>query len=184
MNGTIIQKFSAFLKLQKLQGNMFSFPKKMFYKIHSLGSYERILLKAFQFVSIVYFTETEISSRKHQAGTMFVIRLKMTAAYQQLELDLNFSITSCKNHTSLTELLTPSAFQKQYKHGPVKMWKSKNGGRESEKLFFVVERAILPFFLIKYARFTGQESMSQDLNNLLDNESGSQQNLHDYGTTQ
>ena len=54
------------------------------------------------------------------------------------------------------------------------MWKSEKGRRESEKLFFVVERAILPFFLIKYARFTSQESMSQDLNNLLDNESGSQ----------
>ena len=64
----------------------------MFYGIHSLGSYERILLKAFQFMSIVYFTETEISSRKHQAGTMSVIRFKMNADYQQLELDLNFSI--------------------------------------------------------------------------------------------
>ena len=91
MNGTIIQKVSAFLKLQKLQGNIFSFPE-MFYRIRLVGSYERILLKAFQFVSIVYFTETEISSRKHQAGTMSVIRFKMNADYQQLELDLNFSI--------------------------------------------------------------------------------------------
>ena len=64
----------------------------MFYGIHSLGSYERILLIAFQFMSIVYFTETEISSRKHQAGTMSVIRFKMNADYQQLELDLSFSI--------------------------------------------------------------------------------------------
>ena len=42
--------------------------QKMFYRIHSLGSYERILLNIFQFWSIIYFTETEISSRKHQAG--------------------------------------------------------------------------------------------------------------------
>ena len=34
------------------------------------------------------------------------------------------------------------------------MWKSEKGRRESEKMFFVVERAILPFFVIKYARFT------------------------------
>ena len=52
--------------------------------------------------------------------------------------------------------------------------KKGGGGGESEKLFFAVERAILPFFLIKYARFISQESMSQDLNNLLNNESGSQ----------
>ena len=36
--------------------------QKMFYRIHSLGSYERILLNAVQFWSIIYFTETEISS--------------------------------------------------------------------------------------------------------------------------
>ena len=41
----------------------------------------------------------------------------------------------------------------------IEMWKSKKGRRESEKLFFMVERAILPFVLIKYARF-----VSQDLN--------------------
>ena len=135
MNGTIIQKFSAFLKLQKLQGNIFSFPK-MFYRIRLVGSYERILLKAFQFVSIVYFTETETSRRKHQAGTMFVIRLKVTAAYQQLELDLNFSINILKNHTSLTELLTSSAFQKQCKSMvQLKCGKAKNGGKKVKNCF-------------------------------------------------
>ena len=85
------RNFPPFLSYRNCKEIFFLF-QKMFYRIHSLGSYERILLKAFQFVSIVYFTETEISSRKHQAGTMFVIRLKMTAAYQQLQLDLNFSI--------------------------------------------------------------------------------------------
>ena len=84
------RNFQPFLSYRNCKAIFFLF-QKMFYRIHSLGSYERILLKAFQFVSIVYFTETELSSRKHQAGTMFVIRLK-TAAYQQLELDLNFSI--------------------------------------------------------------------------------------------
>ena len=79
----------------------------MFYRIHSLGSYERILLKAFQFVSIVYFTETEISSRKHQAGTMFVIRLKMIAAYQQLELDLNFLPFFVIKYARLTRINEP-----------------------------------------------------------------------------
>ena len=49
-------------------------------------------------------------------------------------------------------------------------------------MFFVVERDILPFVLIKFARFTSQESMSWDLNNLLDIERGSQYNLHNYLT--
>ena len=44
----------------------------------------------------------------------------------------------------------------------LKCGKAKKGGEKVKNLFFVVERAILPFFL------------SQDLNNLLDNESGSQ----------
>ena len=105
------RNFQPFLSYRNCKAIFFLF-QKMFYKIHWLGSHERIPLKAFQFVSIVYFTETEISSRKHRAGTTFVIRLKMTAAYQQLELDLNFSINILKNHTSLTELLTSSAFQK------------------------------------------------------------------------
>ena len=146
MNGTIIQKFSAFLKLQKLQGNIFSFPK-MFYRIRLVGSYERILLKVFQFVSIVYFTETEISSRKHQAGTMFVIRLKMTAAYQQLELDLNFSINILKNHTSLTELLTSSAFQKQCKSMvQLKCGKAKKGGKKVKNCFSWQKEQFCLFF--------------------------------------
>ena len=86
------RNFQPFLSYRNCKAIFFLF-QKMFYRIHSLGSCERILLRAFQFVSIVYFTETEILSRKHQAaGTMLVIRLKITAAYQQLELDLNFSI--------------------------------------------------------------------------------------------
>ena len=85
------RNFQPFLSYRNSKAIFFLF-QKMFYRIHSLGSFERILLKAFQFVSIGYFTETEISSRKQQAGTMFVIRLEITAAYQQLELDLNFSI--------------------------------------------------------------------------------------------
>ena len=51
----------------------------------------------------------------------------------------------------------------------VEMRKSKKGKRKSEKLFFMVERAILASVLIKYSRFMSQESMSLHLNNLLDN---------------
>ena len=129
------RNFQPFLSYRNCKAIFFLF-QKMFYKIQSLGSYERILLKAFQFVSIVYFTETEIACKKTQAGTMFVIRLKITAAYQQLELDLNLSITSCKNHTSLTELLTPSAFQKQYKSMvQLKCGKANTGGGKVKNCF-------------------------------------------------
>ena len=41
-------------------------------------------------------------------------------------------------------------------------------------MFFVVERDILPFVRIKFARFQGKKKMSWYLNNLLENESGSQ----------
>ena len=51
----------------------------------------------------------------------------------------------------------------------IEMWKSKKGRGESEKLFVMVERAILPFVLIKYARFMSQESIILHLNNLLEN---------------
>ena len=51
----------------------------------------------------------------------------------------------------------------------IEMWKSEKGRIESEKLFFMVERAILPFVLIKYARFVSQESMILHLSNLLGN---------------
>ena len=67
----------------------------------------------------------------------------------------------------------------------IEMWKSKKGRIESEKLFFMVERAILPFVLIKYARF-----VSQDLNDPAFeqfaglSESAGQYNLHNYVTTQ
>ena len=74
------RNFQPFLSYRNCKAIFFLF-QKMFYKIHWLGSHERIPLKAFQLVSIVYFTETEISSRNQQAGTMFVIRLKITAAY-------------------------------------------------------------------------------------------------------
>ena len=133
--GQSSRNFQPFLSYRNCKAIFFLF-QKMFYRIHSLGSYERILLKAFQFVSIVYFTETEISSRKHQAGTMFVSRLKMTVAYQQLELDLNFSINILKNHTSLTELLTSSAFQKQCKSMvQLKCGKAKKGGKKVKIVF-------------------------------------------------
>ena len=59
----------------------------------------------------------------------------------------------------------------------LKCGKAKKGGEKVKNFVFVVERAILPSFVIKYARFRSQESMSQDLNNLLDNESGSQVEL-------
>ena len=40
------------------------------------------------------------------------------------------------------------------------------------KIVFVVERDILHFGRVKFARSTSQESMTWNLNNLLDNESG------------
>ena len=84
------RNFQPFSSYRNCMAIFFLF-QKMFYRVHSLGSYERILLNAFQFWSIIYFPETEISSRKHQAGPSSS-RLKMTAAYQKLQLDLNFSI--------------------------------------------------------------------------------------------
>ena len=57
------------------------------------------------------FTLQKLKYRAENTKQAIVIRLKMTAVYQQLQLDLNFSLsTSSKNHTALTELLTPSAF--------------------------------------------------------------------------
>ena len=61
------RNFQPFSSYRNCMAIFFLF-QKMFYRIHSLGSNERNLLNAFQFWSIIYFTETEISSRKHQAA--------------------------------------------------------------------------------------------------------------------
>ena len=49
------RNFQPFLSYRNCKAIFFLF-QKMFYRIYLLGSYERILLNAFQFWSIVYFT--------------------------------------------------------------------------------------------------------------------------------